>query len=302
MDKRFDRKTGKLVAAAVAGLGLASFAAQQADAALVVDLRALSATNGTVIDAGNVQLTGVAPATVTFAVFAKVNGANSVLLQRDWDDDDFDGNSLTGTPDVQHPDDMLQIVSGSVLSSNGGLLGNVVAGAGFGPAAPFTASGAASGTSQDIDGDGDNDLGSAGATSTGKFTVRSGSPTVAATVIAGGAPVPLGTSNADPEPARTRLASGEGPGTPEDSEFRIGTLRFIVSAAQIGTGSNTTLSFVPRPDPIAGAATWFEDDVAKAAGPGFLAGAGINVSVIPEPASLGLLGMAGLGLLARRRK
>jgi hypothetical protein len=86
---------------------------------------------------------------------------------------------------------------------------------------------------------------------------------------------------------------------PTTSELRIGTIRFIVTNAS-GT---TAINFFPRPTTDAGSALWFEDGVATGKTPGtgaYTIGAPV---IVPEPASaVGALGIAGLGLLARRRQ
>jgi len=60
----------------------------------------------------------------------------------------------------------------------------------------------------------------------------------------------------------------------------------------------------PRTNGDASTALWFEDGVTTGKNPSnspFSVAAPVNVQLVPEPGSIGLLGIASLGLLARRR-
>jgi len=77
MDKRFSqRKSGKVLAAAAASVGLAGLATQ-AHAGLVIDVRAIGASNnaGGSVSAKSVQAN--IGATVTMGVYARISGTNA---------------------------------------------------------------------------------------------------------------------------------------------------------------------------------------------------------------------------------
>ena len=135
-------RTRRPLAAAAIG-ALAGFGASHADASLIIDVRAISATHG-VFEDGKFAPVFNPGDTVTVAVFARVSGTNGIN------------------------DEMMQSAGGS-LASNGSLKGNISGGV----VAPFNAPSFTNGSVQDFDSDGDLDLGSLGSTSTGKLFARS---------------------------------------------------------------------------------------------------------------------------------
>jgi hypothetical protein len=229
--------TALLSGAAIAGLGAT------ASAGLMVDVRATGATGGAVLV--NNKLVNVANAaagdTVTFDVFALVSGNNA-------------------NPN----DEGLVNVFGSYLSNGGGLRGNSQA-----TVNPnFRASGFSNGFMQDLDGDGDLDVGSnTNGSATNYFNARVNT-----------APTPA--------PGPTHL---------------IGSVTLTVSSLN-ASGGDTLFNYRPRFASTAG--SWFEDGsatgTAQQGASSIQSGAPVVLQV-PEPATLGLAAIAGLGLLARRR-
>jgi hypothetical protein len=98
-------------------------------------------------------------------------------------------------------------------------------------------------------------------------------------------------------------------GATVNPEFLLGTLTWTVT--NVVANGQTTLNFVPRlasatpGAPLNTGAAWREDGANKNPTSGtFGAGAPvtINVTAVPEPTAVGLLGLAAAGLLARRRE
>jgi hypothetical protein len=121
-----------VVAIALGGLLLAPRTSQ---AALTVDLRAVSTTNGTVVDAKTVLFDGPVGGTVTMDVYMVI----------------------TGMSDPDPDNDFLDYLHGSFLSSFGGLRGDLKAQLVFPDYGDFISS---NGFIQDLDGDADLDVGS----------------------------------------------------------------------------------------------------------------------------------------------
>jgi len=246
MEKRFgNRKTGKLLAAAVGAAGLAGFGVSQADASLLIDVRATGATTagGGVLDPKNVVL--AAPGdTVTLGVFASVAGTNGVN------------------------DEMFQSVFG-LLNSVGDIKGNLSGG--YTPAF-FTAGASQNGSVTDWDSDGDLDIGMSptSSSSTGKFAGRS--------------------------LAQTPFPSIGG-------SLLVGEFVFTATSGGALTNVNFTLRN-SNGNNVNAAALWLEDGHSVSKNPtNSPAGVGSAVAItIPEPASLGLMALASVGLLGRRRK
>jgi len=263
MEKRIGhRAVGKLAAAAA--VGLAGFSAgQQADAALVIDIRATHVNGApvTVADNGDgaeTLLITDAPTTVTFQVVARVSGTDGL------DNEGF------------------QAIYGVFRSSTGGLLGDLTTNR----EAPFTGTGSQNGSQVDIDQDGDFDIGfapnsNATATNPAFFYARSNIM----------------------ETGGTRVGT-------DAEEFVIGTGTWASKAG--GTGNETFLDFIRRRNPgnpgsnNPSYAGWNEDgsgtsSVRNGNSPYSVDGLTIQADVVPEPTSLALAGLAGIGLLGRRR-
>jgi PEP-CTERM motif len=288
MDKRFSqRKSGKILAAAAASVGLAGFASQHANAGLVIDVRAIGVSAGGTLNSGK-DVTAAPGVTVTMGVYARISGTNATQ-----NIGDLDGN---GDANDTQNDDSLNIVTGS-YTSTGLLAGNLSANAaGQGVnyntrVAPFNGPGSINGIGTDFDSDGDLDIGAVGTDPTNMFVARAAATTFAALQNGNTKAYNSGSFTANTD--ETII-------DPTTSELRIGTLRFVVA----GSSGSTGVNFLQRPTTDAGSALWFEDGIATGKTPGtgsYTVGAPVLVSV-PEPATLGLLGIAGLGMLARRRE
>jgi len=173
----------------------------------------------------------------------------------------------------------MQTAFGSAVSTpgSGGAQGNFSAAV---PVSPFNGANSFGGTVQDLNGLPGLDVGSNNAASSADWIeLRSNSSTA-------------------------------GTGASDTSTFLLGTIDFTVTAAP-GAGSTTTLSWLPR----AGGATtaggiWTQDGQVANNTTGTLAGHGgsytggsaVSIVAAPEPGSLALLGLGGLGLLLRRRR
>jgi hypothetical protein len=317
MDKRISKSSGKLLAAAVASVGFAGLTTQHADASLLVDLRATSVNQVTVGStaaiSGDQKTVTVSPGdTITFNVVMRVTGTNGVVLTGNFDNT----NPATDTRN----DDSIQALVGA-FNSVGALKVN------FSPdnqglgntGGAWSASGASQGANQDFDSDGDLDLGATGTDPTNMWAVRSGSVAVIPTVAKRTPTNPqtrFGVTVSGSTGASAAFAAGEDIGggnsgitdtrilDSNTAEALVGELSMIVGTnpANIGT---TLVNFVPRANGEAGS-LWFEDGSTtgrNSTNGSFNLGAPVNVqNIVPEPATLGLLGIASLGLLARRRK
>lgn len=181
--------------------------------------------------------------------------------------------TVTGT-DANPANESLTSLFGSLVSNPGGVVGNFST---FTPGPLFEQF--QPGVVRDINGRPGLDLGAAnGGTGTDFLQARSGAPETS-------------TSS-----GVQSLSNGIG--------VVVGTVTFTVT--EIGSGGATTLDFVPRLNatggPVATAAVFAEDGVTKGPTSGTFVASSTPFTVVPEPATLGVLGMAGLALLGRRRR
>lgn len=213
---------------------------------------------------------------VTLNMFATVRGANTTTTN-----------------------DGFQSLQGSLKASGGAIIG-VLAPAGddildpdtgeptgqkFFGISPFADNGTTNGTKQDLDNDGTPDFGGqpSDATGIGDFmAIRA-----ASMQKTGGTEVDKGQAGAG------RM-------------FQIGSLTFTVTGTHAGTED---INYYPRlltnGNKAQSTALWQEDTGtgAKDGSSGsLLVGAPVQLSAVPEPATMATLGLAAVGLLARRRR
>jgi hypothetical protein len=294
----------------LSGAAVAGLASTSANASMVIGLRAI----GTYADstfAGFAPLSGpntalsvtaISPGqVVAMQAYAQVTQAGAV-------GDPASGG--TGWP-------VFSSAGGRFVSGNaaGQTRGNINGNFGAGSA---SGAGAQGGALVDLDGDGDIDNGNTDANAgspTGWVLYRSAGP--------GGESGPGNTTSASSGAslyANDQPVGGAGTiaptAIPGGFEYYLGEVDFLVGSL----GANPA-ALVWQYRPQAGNATWFEGATrlvnaqksftgvtfsGGTAGTQFSAGAPVLVGpgggVIPEPATFGLAGLAGLGLLARRGK
>jgi len=266
-----------LAGAAVSGLGVSV-----TNAGLLVDVRAVT-VNGAALPAGDTAKNVVGltvGATVGLRVFVDVTGSDATKFQA------------------------LQSLSGSFLSGLGGTKGTMALSA-AGQIIPFNSSGSSVGQATDLDGDGDLDLGSnTPSDPAGFWAIRS------ANLAGPHSTDAAGNSVFNPSFPPTSIPGG--------TEYTVvNNLRFVVTAG----GTATPLNFRNRVSNTGG--LWVENanEVTTDNGDGttatgysggttftdtsnILSGAPVSIQggTVPEPVGLGLASLAGLGMLARRRR
>ena len=306
MEKRLSRRTSsKLLAAAVASVGLAGVGVSRSQGGVVVDLRATYILNSPNYNAGipypNPKLADPNIGdTLLMNVVVRISGTNGVQTVGD-----FDGG---GVANDTRNDDSLQALVGA-FQSVGSMHGNFVNTAHAGQVSPWNASGSTNGALLDFDSDGDLDLGALGTDPTNMWAARAAGPSSTTVAVSGNAMTGFVTKfGVSAGSAFTQDTGGQLGGQPptvdqiidtNTADILIGELLWVVTS--VG-GGDASINFVPRANSEA-AQLWFEDGVTTGKNAGnapFAVGAPVNM-FIPEPTSIGLLGLASLGLLARRR-
>jgi hypothetical protein len=278
-----------LSAASAAGL------AATANASITYDVEAFGFKRGTATTtfAETKSMTGVQTGDIIkLRVYAVITGTNPAKAQT------------------------LQSASGSLLSSNGGLLGNwnttrVAVGAGTAPhiSAPWGGPSSSVGLAQDLDGDTDLDLGSNNDADAANFVAYRSS------ILEGPHSNHFDANN---DTYVSDFVGIQPTTTGASTKYALSAeIDFTVTNGNGSTNLNWRLRNAST------AATWFEDaDETTSVGqdtngstaftysggtagsqqlvapPVILQGTG---GTVPEPASLGLIGLVGLGALARRR-
>jgi len=265
-----------LMAGAIcAGLAGGLLTTNSQAAVLVFDTVATGTNDplGTVSADGKTVSLQTAGSNVTFNIFATITN----------------GNTNQG-------DDGLIVAVGSIISGTGGLKGNITAA----NVAPFANNAFSQpGTPTDVGGDGDLDIGADPAWKTPNDPASD---------------VFFHAGTADATPAfGTAGASG-------NLRQLIGTATFTLAS---GANGNTTVQFIPHTNGSGNTTAgriqqWQSDGVFESAngdGSGRITGVGnttglidlgqavsVSLGAVPEPGSLALAGLGGLGLLLRRRR
>jgi hypothetical protein len=306
----FSRKS-LLAATGAVALGTAAIA----QAGLVYELRVLTAPAGTTAGSTDPAHQRVAVAgTYQLGLFAKVTGANADNL---YDGYQFGYFAVTSS----------ETGSGAFGGTNTSGISSASRFAGSAYTAPdasgpvtiaaFNGSGSRNGAGSDLNGDGARDWGSNATdlTDTNYMLARSAATTFADMYLDN----PFVDADFDglPDPGRDGSAEpGAGTVIAGGREYRLANFNITVTAGDLATGGGTTTFKVIKPNATQNGGTgavyttFYPDDTltnvdGSNAASVYNASIGFtltNANVVPEPATLGLLGTAVIGLLGRRRK
>jgi len=260
-----------LGAALVATLGLVG----TANANLIFDVRAVSATGTTIVNNTKSVTVGGANDVITFDVYVVITTPGA-------------------TPGYLNSQGVLAVtnavgtgITKGVMSPNGAVMSAGGTGVGI---APFNGTAAQLGKLQDVFGNGNTDIGALGYTPLGVSGTTRNS-------------VDFLDMNSDAMVTTGWTTQGDG-----SVSQKLGSFKYAISTPGLVA---TTINFIPRGSslgvPTVTSATWNDSTgtgVTPSPTDNFSGGADVVLGGgnIPEPASLGVLALGGVALMARRRR